>query len=117
MTWADWFRYAVVLVGCLLVATNFSFIALAPVIFPRPTCWFWRIFFVGKSLITGVSILILWDTEGPLLWWRSGGLLTGYMFSITALLIAFVKRPFVPVPLTEVVPAEGEVTLTESKPA
>lgn len=115
MTWSDAFRYGVLLVGCVLVATNFSFIAGASVIFPRQTCWFWRVFFVGKSLITGASILILWNTEGQVIWWRSGGLLAGYTVSLSALMIAYVKRPFTPIPLTEVVPAEGEITLTEAR--
>ena len=56
----DLFRVLIVCGAIMLIGANTAFWIHAPRIFPETNIKIWRIFFIGKSLITGSMAMLIW---------------------------------------------------------
>lgn len=89
----DVVRYAAVLFGAMLLGTNLAFIVKADEIFACETTKFWRIFFVGKSIITAYLAWSVYTSKvSPLA--KAGVAMLGIGISLYALVYLYKSRLF-----------------------
>jgi hypothetical protein len=107
---ASWYRFVTVGLLCFLMGVNVAFIIWAGQLFPIQTCKFWRVFFVGKSVLTMVIIIDLWARHGPITW-RTPTVTVGALIAVWAMYIIWRDRPYRGIPPAAVEPSSEKAKL------
>jgi hypothetical protein len=86
-------NYSSAMLLLFLLGTNISFIIQAAQIFHPRTTRFWRLFFLGKTVISAVLVDVLLQFPSPFTW-RLAIIDVGAAISLGALVVIYKDRPY-----------------------
>lgn len=86
-------NYSSAMLLLFLLGTNISFILQAQQIFHPRTTRFWRLFFLGKTVISAVLVDVLLQFPSPFTW-RLAIIDCGAAISLVALIVIYKDRPY-----------------------
>lgn len=86
-------NYSSAMLLTFLLGANLTFVLYASDIFHPRTTKFWRLFFIGKMIISGVLIDVLLQFPSPFTW-RLAVIDVGAAVSLTALVVIYKDKPY-----------------------